>query len=138
VTRGSDRIPEHKMHVRLQLNLLQENMKKCENFYLLPLCRNSISEDGSCHCSRRFFLEINKQKQTSKILNMGREMERKGEKTRERYNNSAVNTVVFRIRIHLIRSQIRIQHFWLNTDPDPIWIQSFDDQKLTKFKTEEN
>jgi hypothetical protein len=50
---------------------------------------------------------------------MGREMERKGEKTRERSNNSAVNTVVFRIRIHLIRSQIRIQHFWLNTD---LWV----------------
>jgi hypothetical protein len=29
---------------------------------------------------------------------------------------------------------IRIQHFRLNTepDPDPIWIQSFDDQKLNK------
>jgi hypothetical protein len=35
-----------------------------------------------------------------------------------------------RIRIHLIR--IWIQHFRLNTDPDPIWIQGFDDQKWKK------
>jgi hypothetical protein len=34
---------------------------------------------------------------------------------------------VFRIHIHLIG--IRIQHFRLNTDPDP----GFDDQKLEKF-----
>jgi hypothetical protein len=27
---------------------------------------------------------------------------------------------------------IRIQHFRLNTDPDPIWIQGFDDQKIEK------
>jgi hypothetical protein len=31
----------------------------------------------------------------------------------------------FRIRIHLTR--IRIQHFRLNTDPDPILIQGFYD-----------
>ncbi len=39
----------------------------------------------------------------------------------------------FRIRIHLVR--IRIQHFRLNTepDPDPTRIQGFDDQKLEKF-----
>ncbi len=37
---------------------------------------------------------------------------------------------VFRIRIHLIR--IRIQHFRLNTDPDPFRIQGFDDQKLER------
>jgi hypothetical protein len=78
VTRGSDRIPEHKIHVRLQLNLAyyKEIFLKCGNFYLQPLCRNSISEDGPCRCSRRFFLEINMQ--TSKILDLGREMERKG------------------------------------------------------------
>ncbi len=35
-----------------------------------------------------------------------------------------------RIRIHFIR--IRIQHFKLNTDPDPIRIQGFNDQKLKK------
>jgi hypothetical protein len=37
-----------------------------------------------------------------------------------------------RIRIHFIR--IRIQHFRLNTntDPDPIRIQGFNDQKLKK------
>jgi hypothetical protein len=40
-----------------------------------------------------------------------------------------------RIRIHFI--QIRIQHFRLNTDPDPIRIriQGFNDQKLNFFKT---
>jgi hypothetical protein len=39
----------------------------------------------------------------------------------------------FRIRtgIHLIR--IRIQHFRLNTDPDPIRIQGFDGKNLKKF-----
>jgi hypothetical protein len=31
--------------------------------------------------------------------------------------------------IHLIR----IQHFMLNTDTNPIWIQGFDDQKLKKI-----
>jgi hypothetical protein len=36
-----------------------------------------------------------------------------------------------RIRIHLIR--IHIQHFRLNTDPDPIRIQGFNDQKLNKI-----
>jgi len=37
-----------------------------------------------------------------------------------------------RIRIHFIR--IRIQHFRLNTDPDPDWvrIQGFNNQKLKK------
>jgi hypothetical protein len=34
---------------------------------------------------------------------------------------------VFRIRIHLFR--IRIQLFRLNTNPDPIRIHGFDDQK---------
>jgi hypothetical protein len=41
---------------------------------------------------------------------------------------------VFRIRIHFLRIQIRIQ--WIrmeaNTDPDPIRIQGFNDQKLKK------
>ncbi len=37
---------------------------------------------------------------------------------------------MFRIRIHLIR--IRIQHFRLNTDSDPIRILGFDDQKVFK------
>jgi hypothetical protein len=36
-----------------------------------------------------------------------------------------------RIRIHFIR--IRIQHFRLNTDPDPIRIQAFNDQKFKKI-----
>jgi hypothetical protein len=41
---------------------------------------------------------------------------------------------VFRIRIHLIR--IWIQHFMLNTDPDPdpIRMQNFDDQKFKKLQ----
>ncbi len=43
----------------------------------------------------------------------------------------SVFTTGFRIRIHLIR--IRIQHFRLNTDPDPIRIQGFDDQKFKKI-----
>jgi hypothetical protein len=34
------------------------------------------------------------------------------------------------IRIHFICVRIRIQHFRLNTDPDPIRIQGFNDQKL--------
>ncbi len=37
-----------------------------------------------------------------------------------------------RIRIHLTRIQIRIQHFRLHPDPDLIRIQGFDDQKLKK------
>ena len=41
---------------------------------------------------------------------------------------------VFRIRIHFLRIRIRIQ--WIrmeaNTDPDPIRIQGFNDQKLKK------
>ncbi len=51
----------------------------------------------------------------------------------------ASNIVFFsglRIRIHFIR--IRIQHFRLNTDPDPIRIQGFNDQKLKKIKAEKN
>jgi hypothetical protein len=42
------------------------------------------------------------------------------------------------IRIHLIR--IRIQHFRLNTDPDPdpTRIQGFNDQKLEKFTAKKN
>ncbi len=40
----------------------------------------------------------------------------------------------FRIRIHFLRIRIRIQ--WIrmeaNTDPDPIRIQGFSDQKLKK------
>jgi hypothetical protein len=39
-----------------------------------------------------------------------------------------------RIRIHFIR--IRIQHFRLNTDPDPIRIQGFYDQKWEKNTAE--
>jgi hypothetical protein len=37
-----------------------------------------------------------------------------------------------RIRIHFIRIRILIQHFRLNTDPDPkpIRIQGFNDQKF--------
>ncbi len=35
-----------------------------------------------------------------------------------------------RIRIHLIRIRIQLQHFRLNTDPDPIRIQGFNDQKF--------
>jgi hypothetical protein len=42
-----------------------------------------------------------------------------------------VQQSLFWIRIHLI--QIRIQNFSLNTDPDPIRIQGFDDQKLNCF-----
>ncbi len=43
-----------------------------------------------------------------------------------------------RIRIHFIRIQIWIQHFRLNTDPDPdpIRIQGFNDQKLKKIPAE--
>jgi hypothetical protein len=41
-----------------------------------------------------------------------------------------------RICIHFIR--IRIKHFRLNTHPDPIWIQGFNDQKLKKKITSEN
>jgi hypothetical protein len=37
----------------------------------------------------------------------------------------------FRIRIHLIR--IQIQHFRLNTDPDQIRFQGFDDKKREKI-----
>ncbi len=40
-----------------------------------------------------------------------------------------------RIRINFIR--IRIQHFRLNTDPDPIRIQGLNDQKLKKTNTAE-
>jgi hypothetical protein len=41
----------------------------------------------------------------------------------------------FRIRIHLIRLRILIQHFRLNTDPDPdpIRIQGFYDSKFYKI-----
>ncbi len=35
----------------------------------------------------------------------------------------------FRNRVHLIRIRIRIQHFMLNPDPDPIRIQGFDETK---------
>jgi hypothetical protein len=42
----------------------------------------------------------------------------------------------FRIRIHLIQIRVRIQHFRLNTDSDPIRIQAFDDQKLKKISAE--
>ncbi len=44
--------------------------------------------------------------------------------------------VGLRIRIHFIR--IRIQHFRLNTDPDPIRIEGFNDQKLKKIKAGKN
>jgi hypothetical protein len=43
------------------------------------------------------------------------------------------NSVSDPYRIHLI--WIRIHHFRLNTDPDPIRIQGSDDQKLEKFTT---
>jgi hypothetical protein len=42
---------------------------------------------------------------------------------------------VLRIRINFIRIRVRIQHFRLNTDPDPIRIQGFNDKKLEKFLT---
>ncbi len=47
---------------------------------------------------------------------------------------------VFRISIHLIRIMIRIQHFRLNTDPDPdlIRIQGSNDQILKKFTQKKN
>ncbi len=41
---------------------------------------------------------------------------------------------VFRIRIHLIR--FRIQRFRLKTDPDPIRIKGFDDQKFKNLQLE--
>jgi hypothetical protein len=44
----------------------------------------------------------------------------------------SMSTPELRIRIHLIR--IRIQHFRLNTDLDPIWIQGFNDQKMKKVQ----
>jgi hypothetical protein len=45
-----------------------------------------------------------------------------------------VKNAGLRIRIHFIR----IQHFRLNTnpDPDPIWIQGFNDQKVKKDTAE--
>jgi hypothetical protein len=43
-----------------------------------------------------------------------------------------MSTPGLRIRIHFI--QIRIQHFRLNTDPDPIRIQGFNDQKMEKVQ----
>jgi hypothetical protein len=46
------------------------------------------------------------------------------------------NEAGLRIRIHFI--QIRIQHFRLNTDPDPIRIQGFHDLKSRKKITVEN
>jgi hypothetical protein len=36
---------------------------------------------------------------------------------------------LFQIHIHLIR----IQHFRLNTNPDPVRIQGFDNQKFNKI-----
>ncbi len=45
--------------------------------------------------------------QTLKILDMEREMERKGEMTRERYNNGAVNTAGVS------------DPYSFDTDPDP-------------------
>jgi hypothetical protein len=50
--------------------------------------------------------------------------------------DSKIFFAVLRILIHLIR--IRIQHFRLNTDPepDPIRIQGFDDQKLLQVTKE--
>ncbi len=41
-----------------------------------------------------------------------------------------------RIRIHFIRIRIQIQHFRLNTDPDPIRTQGFNYQKLKKITAE--
>ncbi len=53
-------------------------------------------------------------------------------------DGAAVSGEGLRIRIHFIR--IRIQHFRLNTDPDPdpIRIQSFNDQKLKKITDVKN
>jgi serine/threonine protein kinase len=39
--------------------------------------------------------------------------------------SSALSSPGFRIRIHLIRIRIRIQHFRLNTDPDPFGSRVF-------------
>jgi hypothetical protein len=41
-----------------------------------------------------------------------------------------------RIRMHLIRIRIRIQHFRLNNDPDPIRIQGFRWTKMKKITAE--
>ncbi len=41
-----------------------------------------------------------------------------------------LHQLVFRIRIHLFQ----IRHFRLNTDPDPIRIQGFDDRKIGRKK----
>ncbi len=53
-------------------------------------------------------------------------------------DGAAVSGAGLRIRIHFIR--IRIQHFRLNTNPDPdlIRIQGFNDQKLKKITDEKN
>jgi hypothetical protein len=59
----------------------------------------------------------------------------KQEKLEEISNSRLKIIAVFRIRINLIRIQIRIQHFRLNTDPDPIRIQGFTDQKLKKINS---
>jgi hypothetical protein len=50
--------------------------------------------------------------------------------------------ILIRTKMSRIRNTgllIRIQHFSLNIkpDPDPIWIQSFDDQKLNKIDSSE-
>ncbi len=41
-------------------------------------------------------------------------------------------STVFRIRIHFLRIRIQRLRLETNTDPDPIRIQGFNDQKLKK------
>ncbi len=40
------------------------------------------------------------------------------------------------IRIHFFRIRIQNLRMNINTDPDPIWIQGFHDQKLKKIRAE--
>jgi hypothetical protein len=67
----------------------------------------------------------------STLLNPALVLQRK--RTSKRHTRQVVFTG-FRIRIRLI--QIRIQHFRLNTDPDPIRIQGLYDQNFNKFTAE--
>jgi hypothetical protein len=81
-----------------------------------------------------------KSPQELEALRKERKLERSKRKLRSVSKNHAKNAIisvanpdpyikaVFRIRIHVIRMRMRIrirnQHFGLNTDPDPIRIQS--------------
>jgi len=47
------------------------------------------------------------------------------------YKKNNMETV-FQIRIHWVLIRIQIQHFRLNTDPDPIRMQGFYDQNWKK------